>query len=282
MSYFTEALLAEEMNTVAVIKAYYGAIVTALSGSGWTQTSDTGQVTISSIASTTPPFGYQMWQMNDTLQATSPFFVRIYYSSSAGPYWQPQIVVQVGIATDGAGNFTGLIQSPPINLSLSSAGTAGNYCYYTGDTNRFAMALTVGPVSSQQVMFGIERTKSSSGTDTSTGVMIFAYNSFGTKFSMMLPYAVAPTTALAQWPAAFNLAQPTMANGTYVGMACPIPFNVQPYNPGYNFLLYNGSDWPYRTVQTITIYGAPHNYVILTPGISPTNPVGPSVMMRYE
>ncbi|ENX57653.1 MULTISPECIES: hypothetical protein [Acinetobacter] len=85
---------------------------------GCIQTSDTGQLDISSIAEPTAGtnyvLGYRVYEINDSLSSTYPIYIKIVFaprrmSNSSGEQASPGGYIQVGFSTDGAGNIVGPI-----------------------------------------------------------------------------------------------------------------------------------------------------------------------------
>jgi hypothetical protein len=264
--------------TVGTISAFFAT-------AGWVQTADTGQINYSTSTS-----GYQIWGLNDTLQATHPWYLKITYNGGGNPFF----TFQLGTATDGAGNFTGTQISTVFSLSLNTGTGVFQRCYFSGANNRIAWNLWDGPTAYEALNFSVERTKDASGADTSAGLIVFGRANAGASpgqtasdcFSQVIPDAVTglPQDSQPMWAAAVNLAQQTMAQGGKLGWAYPIPFNSIPFNNGLNFLLYQASDFPVYTVQTLNVYGTNHSYLVCTSNAaSPTIPAALThVLMLYE
>lgn len=90
-------------------RAWIAGFEALLSGSGWTQAADTGQ--LSSATATWPGVantiaGYQIWYLDDALHATYPIYVRWGFGQGAT---SARVIVnyQVGYATSGANALTG-------------------------------------------------------------------------------------------------------------------------------------------------------------------------------
>lgn len=145
---------------------------TNLAALGWVKTADTGQidwgtVTKPTVANTVA--GFEIWRMNDTLQASAPIFLKIEYgtgtSATTSSLW-----ITVGFATDGAGNIIGTNQSTRTQLA-SSLNSATAYDWkFSGDTNRLGVVETLY-ASAFRYLF-IERTHASDGSDTTGGIML--------------------------------------------------------------------------------------------------------------
>ena len=191
-------------------------VITNIMATAWVQTSDTGQINLLTV---THPLsignvqGYQIWRMNDSLQSTTPCYLKLEYgasTSSSATY--PGIWVSVGTGTDGAGNLTG---SNGIRIGLSSsAGNTGGTIKGSIDINRVCMYVFYGNVNTQMLIC-VERTHNTSGSDTSTGIMCFlnSYVSNTTSFSC-IPSVV--TTSQAAWNFAMPASLTSNAWGTNI------------------------------------------------------------------
>jgi hypothetical protein len=103
----------------ATYRAWGLAISNAIqaSGSGLVKTTDTGQVdwTTATRPYTTSSTGssvthYEIYKFNDTLQTTSPVFLRIGYGNAYGTSsaaFTVAMSIQIGTSTNGAGTLTG-------------------------------------------------------------------------------------------------------------------------------------------------------------------------------
>lgn len=84
------------------------AVSNALAEIGLTKTDDTGQIDWTTVAFIANTFsGYEIWRFNDTLQATAPIFIKIWYGSGSGS-GPINVNVQIGQGSNGAGVLTGL------------------------------------------------------------------------------------------------------------------------------------------------------------------------------
>lgn len=252
---------------------------------GWVNTSDTGQAASGHL-------GYRIWALNDALQSTNPWYLKATYVNGIGG--EPGIQWQFSNSTDGAGNLNGSRISTlyGVGIPINNGGYVLENCYLSGSTSRMAYNLWDGPSSFWSLNLGVERTKDTSGNDTADGLIIY-YRQFGANGGSYANAGVQllpdpsfgpPSDAMSQWPSAVNNQQGTMATGTKVGVGYIIPFNVRPLNHGMNFLTYMSSDLPAYSIQTLSVYGATHSYLVCTPNTgSPT--VGSyytHVLMRYE
>jgi hypothetical protein len=276
MPYTLKTLLQVPYGATAAA-AVAAAIKTAFTTGGWTQTSDTGQVDPASWPTSVAAYGaYMIFHLGDSLQSTAPFFVKVNCwlgGDADGVAGMP--LFSVGTSTDGAGNLTGNVTYILSNSNVASSEiSVPQTCYFVCDTDRFAMVLYTGPTYYAEYAIGIERTKNAStGADTADGLLLLGNSNtavapgggaFAT--SQMLGASSLPSDQgpLPYWPAAVNLAAPTMATSSSLGVALPVCFNVRPYPTGYNFLLYQGSDFAAYTAYALTVYGSSHNYIALS------------------
>lgn len=89
---------------------------------GLTNTADTGQIDFTTVlkpgASTYA--GYKMYSFNDTNQAANPIFIKVQFGTGlTSPV--PQIAVEVGIGTNGAGTLTPGFSTTGIGLRNNTA-----------------------------------------------------------------------------------------------------------------------------------------------------------------
>lgn len=284
---FSTSPLPQSVADATSYRTWVQAVHNAIASFGWTQTGDTGQLTISTLAARGN--GYEIWALGDTLQATHPFYMKLEYHPTA---FGPGFFVTFGTATDGAGNIT-TQTSQRLGFGCRTDTTVQQNCYFSGDTNRLQMALWDGPTSNESVVISIERSKNSSGVDTGDALLVFlaASNNNGTgsglygAWSGVVPSSGTVVNAQNVWSAPFNQAQLTMAYGSAIGVGIPIPFNTLPYQYGMGVLIYQSSDFGYATFPIVPIYGANHNYIALNQNTyySATNPsCNTHILMRYE
>jgi len=179
MSYTSQQFLISDCASSANFRLWASAISAAMASMGWTQSSDTGQVTDPTGWSTTnvPAAGswvYQIWKPGDALTA---FYLKIEYGTGSGSPNGVRMRMSLSTATNGSGTLTGLVST--VFEPSSATGTTGNGnvltydSYFSGDVSRMGMILwrSVGS-NGQPFGFFVERTKNTDGTDSSDGVTI--------------------------------------------------------------------------------------------------------------
>lgn len=163
--------------TNAEFRAWGLAVSTALGAIGLTQTSDTGQInwtTVATPAGASASQGYEIWRFNDTLQATKPLFFKIEYGSG-GAATSPAIWMTVGAGSDGAGTITGA-------AIMTRAQKTFNSGVATAFTSYFCYSTTLGALwffirgTNGQWMHAIMRTCDTDETPNSEGVHIGTSN----------------------------------------------------------------------------------------------------------
>ena len=307
MSTANTVSLPPSSGTQANLRAWASGLKAQILAAGWGQTSDTGQT---AAASLTVPAGtgsqFEIFHMSDTLQGTNPMMLKLGYGELSSGDGRPAIWISIGQGTDGAGNLTGNTTGPFGICSQSQSSTSYN-CYFSGDTNRFGIALWSDPLLNSPmqdpIIFVIERTKNASGADTGEGIIILANSTYNTGLGYTSRSVVASTLSTVLPLGAFGVPTPygqwltpsspagSLANGANVGVLFITPIGYQPYGPGFAALVYQGTDFSPLTTQSIPgIYGSSHTYLPL----GQTSDVGNSsvpnsivpmhchVMIRFE
>jgi hypothetical protein len=259
---------------------------------GWVQTADTGQINWATVvrAAANVLSGYEVFRMADTLQATTPVYLRIEHYGNASSYPQIRLLVSLGpdAGTDGAGNLTGQIHYLPgatTYLANASSVTASNNWYAAGDTGRFWILFAVsgaGYATNSPLGFFIERTKDSAGADTAEGVVVTTQNGTSTWYQ----YVLVPTGRLDQT----KLNAFTPAAGVGVAGADSLVYPVFPILNGL-------ASWPIRglvvtfdtivaegSTYTFSFYGATRTYLALANlhTITPGGSSNQAVLVQWE
>jgi hypothetical protein len=92
----------------AQMRAEMTSVDTLVTNAGWVQTSDTGQLNISTAVWTSVSsyvYGSRLYYFNDSQNITFPVILRVIFGNNSGIHFQ--ITCEVGYATDGAGNLMG-------------------------------------------------------------------------------------------------------------------------------------------------------------------------------
>lgn len=162
-------------STLTNFKQWAQIISNFFTTAGWLQSTDTGQVNWSTIA-TVPTGGnyvYEIWEPNDGL---TNFFLKIEYGTNASSTNGPQLRLSVGTGTNGAGTLTGFIAGPFLTpqgaVTVTSAVTQFQ-CYLSGAAGRMGVAMWVDDTTNTgPIAFVVARSKNSSGSNTSDNVSL--------------------------------------------------------------------------------------------------------------
>lgn len=194
-------------NSNATFQAWVNEIYTGLVTScGLTQTADTGQMAVpcvTAIPAANTNGGYYIFRFNDTLQATSPIFIRMDFGSgfSITGTGVPSLQLTVGTSTNGAGTITGTalaLSQCLITNQGPAGGGATNYvtrfCYnatqgFLGMV--FKINMLGGTAGSAWGGFYLFRSVDNTGAPTATAANFFclSYNSTSASGSQQGQYA---------------------------------------------------------------------------------------------
>lgn len=187
-----------DQSTLANFKAWAQPISAWFATCGWTQSSDTGQVNWSSIASVpgSGAYVYEVWQPNDGL---TNFYVKMEYGNFSGQTNCPEIRITISTTTNGAGTATGYILGPILvnPSSFTPASTTTQYeCNFSGALSRICVMMwRNGTVANS--MFAIERSLNSSGVYTGSYVTLWtcgvsAFSAGGFQQTLVFGVGVGP------------------------------------------------------------------------------------------
>ena len=114
-----------DQSTDAAFRTWVAEIITQLAAVGLTQTADTGQINTSTVtrAASNTAAGYTIWRFSDTLQSTSPVFLKLEFGSGSTGNTYPQMWVSISTGTNGTGTLNNLAGVTPVRFVC----TSGNY-----------------------------------------------------------------------------------------------------------------------------------------------------------
>lgn len=169
----------------AGFQAWITEMTTELTAVGLTQTADTGQINPATVAlpgSANTIAGSQIWRFNDTLQATSPVFLKIEYGTGGAITTVPLIILSIGQGSNGSGTLTGTVSARVActagNALNSAVANAPSFWVYNPTYGVLACAWKFGinssTVASTVPMAGfiIERSCDTSGNATGDAVSL--------------------------------------------------------------------------------------------------------------
>lgn len=159
-------------------RAWAAGIHAQIIAMGLVQTTDTGQVDLSTVTKPTVAntfAGYRVYRFADSLQATKPVFIKLEWGVAAA-VTTPNMRLQVGVATNGAGTISGnnTSQITVTPVSAPSAGqTRESFC--SGSTSALRLIANFDPaLNGHGMIVFAERTVDPDGTPNGSGVVVHA------------------------------------------------------------------------------------------------------------
>jgi len=255
------------IGTSANLQAWVAIWVATLTAAGWVQTADTGQTASGSFtgtASLNTSQGYQIWRMADALQGSYPIFVKFEWGTG-GTTNYPCAWITIGTGSNGSGTITGVMVSRQQNYG-SGTSASSLPCYGSGSTSRLTLySYYLATTTATGMFMNIERTKDSTGADTSDGIL-FAFWCCGTPYGGH-GYAAYGTTGkfVANMPWVASYMSGTGSDGSGTIMLMPIvEFSTYgTVNSGVGVLAYAPADLTTANQYTVAIGGGNHNYLAL-------------------
>jgi hypothetical protein len=180
-----QSFLVCDSSTLANFKNWAQTISTFFTTAGWVQSSDTGQVNWTSIASVpgSGAYVYEIWQPNDGL---TTFYLKVEYGNFSGSANSPSIRLTLSSATNGSGTPTGFTCGPfiPNNLAGTPSSSVATYeCNFFGNSGMMSVMMWRSASTGNATLpcvFNIERSRDSSGNPTSSYITIYYAGSSGT------------------------------------------------------------------------------------------------------
>lgn len=263
---------------------------------GWTQTSDTGQITSGSIGSlpnwsavalpTSITTNYEVWKANDASASTTPIYIKVEYGATSTTI---QIRITVGTGSSGAGAITGATIGPIIitnNTTYANNGSTSIPCFASGTAGEIRFIMWQGNAT-YDTIFGIERSKDSSGNVTTGYFTFLCCCAPGTNANQQTILGSLVTLKET------NIITFTSTTGTmnFNGTTAAAPvFPLVGFigNPMLGFASALAADVGEGATVTVSIYGSNHTYLATKAGSLSaigklsTNGSNGAVLMRYE
>lgn len=236
---------------------------------GWVLVSDSGDLdwgTITKAGAANTSQGYEIWRMNDALQATVPIFMKLEYGSANSTANSLGFWLTIGKGSDGAGTITNVIWS---RRQIGHNGPTATVLasYMSGTSNRLQMALFSGGSAEvlRTIILSIERTVDANGAATGTGVYVICNQGIQTASAIGCCYGDYATgdkgyetTIGALFPK-----QGTGSNGSDIALY-PIFYNKAggPFlNPAIGAICSFTSNVTLNTTYTVTMYGTTMTFI---------------------
>lgn len=295
-------------STLTNFKQWAKAISDFFAAAGWVQSSDTGQVNWTSIASVpgSGAYVYEIWKPGDAL---TPFFIKLEYGNSVGAN-SPGLRITLSTATNGAGTPLGFIAGPTVttNQTLTPPSTIATYdCYFSGSNNRMAFMMWRNAPNNVQQFIAVERSVDATGAYTGAYATFFTCGWVGggsglaqwspcVQQSLVFAVGAAPTsggTIRNQGSSGFlaraysnNNQAPSGVFNASLPFDTPAPFIGYFDYPVTVLGVGQGADFPEAITFNVTLYGQTRTYMPSktgpfqycgTPGWTPY-----SLCMRYD
>lgn len=289
MSYAASTTLINNISSDAAFRTWGSAYNAKLTSMGLVDNADTGSINWATV--TTPGVantvaGFEVWRMDDALQATIPIFIKVEYGSGTaaadGSIW-----ITLGSGTNGSGTLSGITS---IRQQVKCTATAGAITHYwSGDTNRLSIAV-VGASAATSMLICIERTVDTLGAVTGEGALLI-YRGASLWGQQAWNQVTGPYTAT--WEATLGAMGPAVAPfgvfGTQLAVY-PVFHNKGVFlSPGLNVYVYENATIASGSTISFTVYGSAHTYIPLgSPEFGSaarggfSSAANATAMMRYE
>lgn len=243
--------------TDAEFREWAQAVHDALVAVGMTQTADTGQVNLATVAKPTSTgvyMGYEVFRFSDTLQATKPVYIKVEYGSAQGGATRPGVAVTVGTGTNGAGTLTGQVGT---RMALyPSADPSVGTGRFSGANNRLTFCLYPdGAGAANVIFFSVERTKDAAGADNGDGLHSTGVGASSVQ-SQTIPYSGTISGVQSALATPLPPGESTAVNGSDVVVFSVFPVARVSRNPVQNLVTYLTADISGGTTISVDPDGA--------------------------
>jgi hypothetical protein len=238
--------------------AFSGSTVGGASGNGTRLT----WASVSSVPTTTGDL-FEVWGMNDgATQSSCPFYLRIDY------FWNGSQNITGISAGRGYNTSNGALtgtNGETLNMyTLSDGGGVTTYThYFSGGTSHFRWNLFNGKASDQSFLI-VERSKDSTGADTTSFVAVaMCSQQYSTKH-FLVPQAGTPLASTTRWPVPYY--EPTTALfGVDMAVFPYLPTHITVGAPLLGMGVVKAADVTTQNGNNISVthYGSSHTYKVL-------------------
>lgn len=284
-----------DCSTLANFKAWAQFISNFFTTAGWTQTTDTGQVNWSTIASVPTSSGtavYEVWKSADAGSTACPIYIKVEYYSSSN---SPSTFFTVGTGnTDGAGNLnTPKSARNPLNVYTPDS-TNLHPCYASGDSGSMRIVMfdnggTGYPDNYIPFGFFVSRDYNTSGVIQANYVQVIWLSGQGGSPIPLSQTIYNPVTSgvtpadtstlLAALPFTTNT---TGEYGANVLVSPVFPFVGALGNPNINHFVARETDFSDEASFYMTVYNTSHLYQVWNQHIPWWNGQGVAFIYRWE
>lgn len=216
---FSEATTAILQTTDAEFRVWCQAVHDKLSAAGCVQTSDTGQINLSTVTvpATSTFAGYEIWRFNDADQSTVPVFFKIEYGKGSTAT-RIQIKVTVGTGSDGAGGISNA--STAYTVSPTAAGVSTGHVLASLFDGELLLIVAPNNGSYDSCNFALGRSRvATDGTLVGAGNLFLASGGAGQSGQQRVAGAWQSATPTLNLPTASNV-----NSGTVLMGRCWLPY----------------------------------------------------------
>lgn len=259
-------------------KVWLNGIKDLILAAGLTQTSDTGQLDVTGMASLVTAggvIGYWVFKFPDTLQSTAPIFLKVVPANDASA-GRPSVSCQVAASTDGAGTLATMqFTSPGTSVGQPSGAFQSaltSYACYTDGT--FTMVLGYGLMavgSTNNCFYGmvVDRARSSTGVALGTGFLCEGASPSTGAVSSRSMYGAASPAVSANMPSLIP-SQTAVSSSDGANVNVFRHYMMVPgVKPALGVLTYFSAEFGALSPFTATVLGSSHTYLPM--GLSMTN-----------
>ena len=271
--------------STANFRAWAQAMHDSFAAVGMVQTTDTGQINISTAAPSSAGVyvGYEIWRFADSLQATKPVFVKVEYGSGVNSTVQAAARFTVSNGTNGAGTLNGtlLMNSQQIQGQYQTADTAPQPAFFCGDTSSivFAWPTSNATAGFRPSVVMIERTRNTDGTPNGDAVGFtlmqgYGYGSnasqYGDTFSQLMSYLNTQVGPVYRWapiasPNTYGYWDSAGSIGTDINLFPYLMSSPKPEAQALSLLGCYAQAMTVLTTAQVVVNGATHTYLALGP-----------------
>jgi hypothetical protein len=201
--------------------------------------------------------------MGDSLQSTSPCFVRIDYGTGANSSTNG-LKVQIGTGSNGSGTLTGNTSTQQ-TLTGSNTGTpaSSTFCFTSGSSSRICLFFWGDDTTTfHDFVVVIERDRDAAGAETAVGMGIITMRGTTTTFQQFVPQPAQGAVPASETKLLSFLGTNTSSSGTNKVTICPLRHAFGALrNPGISVMIHAKGDFLSGILYTRTIYGVSHSYL---------------------
>ncbi|HEY8562786.1 MAG TPA: hypothetical protein VIL74_20580 [Pyrinomonadaceae bacterium] len=281
-------------STDALFRAWVKSVIDGLIAVGLVQTADTGQINTTTVLAPTAGNqnrGYAIFQLNDTLQSTSPYFFKFEFGSGTGGANTLWMGVTVGHSTNGSGTLsisTGsvTVHTPYGTGGMNAPSTSPFDMNYSGSSGRFVMTLFRG--SSGPLIIGFERSHDNSGADTDEyGTLFISSGSNGgsnaIQYTLLKSGSATPVTPGIDTIISMNTSLGSSVFNNKRGLSPLFPFVGKFGNPMIGMVGLKSGDWVTDAETfTATLYGSSRTFMVISLATALTSPRPTKFAMRWD